>query len=289
MVCVIFASHARSFAISVTSAVEKNLIAFCGGFPRGLNRRDEISIGTSCGWHPSTQAACSTVSRAGRLPSNARNCCCSSFSLCENCCTYMTKPPKAAKPAATMSAMDAIYHRRAVRHYAPQTIDQAVIRALLDAAVHAPTAMHEEPWSFAVIQDKNLLNRLSDSAKERVRSDAQGSDSPHAKHSLDLVNEPEFNVFYNAGTLIVIYGKFQGPFVVADCWLAAENLMLAACATGLGTCVIGFAVSALNTPEWKAELKIPAEMAAIAPIIVGVPDGETPPVPRKPPEIVAWK
>jgi len=188
-----------------------------------------------------------------------------------------------------MSAMDAIYHRRAVRHYAPQTIDQAVIRALLDAAVHAPTAMHEEPWSFAVIQDGNLLNRLSDSAKESVRREAQGSDSQHAKHSLELVNKPDFHVFYNAGTLIVIYGKFQGPFVAADCWLAAENLMLAACAKGLGTCVIGFAVPALNTPEWKAALSIPAEMTAIAPIIVGVPAGETPSVPRKPPEIIAWK
>ena len=65
--------------------------------------------------------------------------------------------------------------------------------------------------------------------------------------------------------------------------------MLAACARGLGTCVIGFAVSALNMPEWKAELKIPVEMTAIAPVIVGVPAGETPPVPRKPLEIVTWK
>ena len=201
----------------------------------------------------------------------------------------MTNPRKAAKPEVSMSAMDAIYHRRAVRNYTPQTIDRAVIRTLLDAAVHAPTAVQQEPWSFAVIQDKILLNRLSDSAKERVRSEAQASDSEQAKHLLDLVNKPDFHVFYNAGTLIIIYSKFQGPFVVADCWLAAENLMLAACAKGLGTCVIGLAVSALNTPEWKAELKILAEMTAIAPIIVGVAAGETPPVPRKQPEVVAWK
>jgi nitroreductase len=188
-----------------------------------------------------------------------------------------------------MSAMDAIHHRRSVRNYTTQTIDRAVIRSLLDAAVHAPTAMREEPWSFVVIQDKNLLNRLSDSAKERVRSETQASASEQAKHLLELVNKPDFHVFYNAGTLIVIYSKFQGPFVAADCWLAAENLMLAACAKGLGACVIGLAVSALNTPEWKAALKIPAEMTAIAPIIVGVAAGETPPVPRKQPEVVAWK
>jgi nitroreductase len=72
-------------------------------------------------------------------------------------------------------------------------------------------------------------------------------------------------------------------------FVAGENPVLAACAKGLGTCVIGFAVSALNTPEWKTELKIPVEMTAIAPIIVGVPAGETPPVSRKPPEIVTWR
>src|SRR5271157_5081741 len=93
----------------------------------------------------------------------------------------MNNPQKATKPEVPMSVMDAIYHRRAVRDYTPRTIGQAVIRKLLDAAVHAPTAMHEEPWSFAVIQDRTLLNRLSDSAKERVRNEAQASDSHHAK------------------------------------------------------------------------------------------------------------
>jgi hypothetical protein len=52
--------------------------------------------------------------------------------------------------------------------------------------------------------------------------------------------------------------------------------------------VIGFAVAALNTPEWKAELKIPAAMTAIAPMILGVPAGVTPPAPRKLPEILTW-
>lgn len=77
--------------------------------------------------------------------------------------------------------------------------------------------------------------------------------------------------------------------MAADCWLAAENLMLAATSLELGTCVIGLAVSALNTPVWKKELGIPQGMVAYAPIIVGTPSGEVPPVPRKEPEIVIWK
>ena len=200
----------------------------------------------------------------------------------------MNKPKKSPKNGVMLSATDAIYHRRSVRDYAPGKIDQAVVRALLDAAVHAPTAMHEEPWSFAVIQDKKVLDRLSESAKKQVCSETQGATSDQAKHTLHVMDKPDFHVFYNAGTLIIICSKQQGPFVAADCWLAAENLLLAACAQGLGTCVIGFAVSTLNTPEWKAELRIPDGTTAIVPVIVGLAAGETPLVSRKPPQILSW-
>jgi len=45
----------------------------------------------------------------------------------------------------------------------------------------------------------------------------------------------------------------------------------------------------LNTPEWKKELGIASDMTAFAPIIVGVPAGVTPSVPRKVAEILIWK
>lgn len=196
---------------------------------------------------------------------------------------------KILNPEVSMSTLDAIHQRRSVRDYTPEKIDQATIRALLDAAVHAPTAVHEEPWAFAVIQNKDTLNRLSDNIKALLARGTDPIHPPHGIHTPDRFTSPEFNAFYNAGTLIVICGKALGPFVVADCWLAAENLMLAACAKGLGTCTIGLAVSALNTAVWKMELGIPAEMTAFAPIIVGIPSGETPPVPRKTPEILSWK
>ena len=54
---------------------------FAAGLPRGFSKRDETSAGMSCGWQLSTQAACSTVSRAGPCQSSLKNCCCSSFML----------------------------------------------------------------------------------------------------------------------------------------------------------------------------------------------------------------
>ena len=191
-------------------------------------------------------------------------------------------------------ALDVIYERRAVRAYKAEDVSEERLRALLEAAVHAPTAMHHEPWQFVIVQNRALLKRISDRAKEiataqaahhgnllkRPGSAGDGMPSPMA--------DPGFNIFYDAGTLVVICAAPTNDFVVADCWLAAENLMLAARADGLGTCCIGFAVAALNTPEVKAELGIPSAVHAYAPIIVGVPQGDTTLVPRKPPVILKW-
>jgi len=193
------------------------------------------------------------------------------------------------QPKAPPNIMDAINHRRSVRSYLLQKLDRDIIRTLLAAAVRAPTAVHEEPWAFVILQDANALKRLSDRAKPLFVEEAHRAHLDRGGHALDIFRSPDFNIFYNASTLIIICGKLIGPFVIADCWLAAENLMLAACSMGLGTCVIGSALPALNTPDVKAEIGIPAEFSAVVPIIVGVPSGETPLTPRKEPRVLSWK
>ena len=180
-----------------------------------------------------------------------------------------------AEERGSFALLGLIYRRHAVRAYKPDLVDEQRLRVLLDAAVHAPTAMHQEPWQFIVIQDRAVLKRLSDRAKSMASTESahhgnllkppgaagDGIGSPLA--------DPHFNIFYDAGTLVVICARPTNDFVAADCWLAAENFMLAAVADGLGTCCIGFAVAALNTPESKAELGLPADVHAFAPLIVG--------------------
>ena len=188
--------------------------------------------------------------------------------------------------------MDVIHQRRSVRAYEVRQPSASLVRELLEAAVHAPTAMHHEPWGFAIVQDRATLKRYSDLAKKMQRepSAAVGwgsSGQLHGEHPA-MLDDPAFNIFYDAGTLIAICVRQEGPFAEADCWLAAQNLMLAATAKGLGSCCIGFAVRVLNTPKVKRELGVPAEGAVVAPVIVGYPRGATPGVPRKAPEILAW-
>ena len=85
--------------------------------------------------------------------------------------------------------------------------------------------------------------------------------------------------------LILISSVAESPWAVENCTLAAENLMLAARAGGLGTCWIGFAQAWLGTPAGKAALNLPAAHVPVAPIIVGHPKSAPPLVPRKEPDI----
>ena len=192
-----------------------------------------------------------------------------------------------AKRDTPMSVMDAINGRRSVRSYTPGKLDAGTVRGLLAAAVRAPTAIHQEPWSFLVLQNPTALKRLSDRAKVLFREEVQRPPGSRGSHAGGL-RRPRLRRLLWGGNLVVICGP-AGPFVPADCWLAAENLMLAAHALGLGTCVIGCSLAALNAPEVKAELGIPSELSAIAPVIVGVPAGETPPTTRKEAPVLAWK
>jgi len=195
-----------------------------------------------------------------------------------------------------LSALDAIYGRRSVRAYTPHTLEHSTVRALIDAAVQAPTAMLEQPWLFVVVQDRQALRRLSDHVQAAWAHEAIPKSERHAGRGSSLhgefikrLEDPEFNVFHDAGTLIVICARRLDPLVVADCWLAAENLMLAATALGLGTCCIGAAAAALNGADSKAALGMPADVHAVAPIVVGVPSGGARPVSRAEPTILSWK
>lgn len=182
-----------------------------------------------------------------------------------------------------MDVFEAIYARRAVRDYTADAVAEETLRKLVDAAVHAPSAVNQQPWAFFVVRDEKLLGQISQRARaELLQSMTTGS---AVNRFGELLRDPDFNIFYNAPVLIVIAGVEAGNWDVEDCSLAAANLMLAARALGLGTCWIGFAQAWLATPEGKAALQMPPAYFPVAPIIVGHPASFPPAVPRKPPEV----
>ena len=186
-----------------------------------------------------------------------------------------------------MDVMEAIYNRRSVRAYTDQPVDKATVEALIKAATHAPSSMNEQPWAFAVIQNPTQLASWSDRIKAYVLRHLK-PDSPLAKYR-DMISGSDYHVFHRAGTLIVICARPDAHNGEEDCSLAAQNLMLAACSMGLGTCPIGFARPWLNQARIKRSLGIPDAYVQVFSVVVGHPSGETPPVQRRAPEILVWQ
>lgn len=182
-----------------------------------------------------------------------------------------------------MDLKEAIYTRRAVRDFTETPVDDKTLTELIDAAIQAPSAVNQQPYSFCVVRDKTVLAKISREAKAYMLKNSPVALVSH--HFSQVLNDKKFDIFYHAPALIVISAISQIPWAVEDCALAAENLMLVARGLGLGTCWIGFSQAWLGTPEGKATLNLPASYVPIAPIIVGHPRSAPPAVPRRTPEI----
>jgi nitroreductase len=162
-----------------------------------------------------------------------------------------------------MDVIEAIDRRHAVREFTGAPIGKDQINSLITAAVQAPDAMGRQRWAFVVVPDRALLDRISGAAEDLTLR-VMGS-TPYLARCRNLLSSAQFNIFYDANVLIIICGTENNRFVDQDCCLAAQNLMLAARANGLGTCWIGFAEAWLNiatTPRrnWHSRA-VPADCA----------------------------
>ena len=189
--------------------------------------------------------------------------------------------PKALGSPVTV--IDAIHGRRAVREYTDHPIDDRIIARLIDAAVQAPNAMNRQAWSFVVVTDRAALERIASNANAHMLASLDQVQTPGVFR--EPLSRPDFDIFYGAPTLVVICTTAPDGFARHDCCLAAENLMLAAYAEGLGSCWIGFAEGWLAQPQARSELGLSEQVRPVAPIILGHPRRWPPPPGRSPPQV----
>lgn len=71
--------------------------------------------------------------------------------------------------------LDAIFNRRSVRDYLEKPVPGELIKKIIEAGVWAPSGLNNQPWRFAVVQDKNTKSQIAQPTRyraiaEKVRS-----------------------------------------------------------------------------------------------------------------------
>ncbi len=156
--------------------------------------------------------------------------------------------------------LNVIYTRRSVRSFTGEVIPRESLMNILKAGMAAPSARNIQPWSFVAVTERDILNSLC----ERL---------PYAK-MLD-----------KAGAAIIVCGlpgkdaagggqykdSISGKYWVMDCSAAAENILLACHAMGLGAVWTAAYPNDDRMSTVRDIIGVPEDVMPLAVIPIGVP------------------
>lgn len=162
--------------------------------------------------------------------------------------------------------LEAIKNRKSTRKYKFEQINEEELQIILDAGIQAPSAMNLQPWHFTVIQDKNLINHISDKSKEvMMKSDNE--------KIVNFGNSP-INIFYDAPTIIVVSCKEDVTSSLVDCSAAIQNMLIASEALELGSVWIGFIKFYFTLEDEVKKLNIPDGYKPFYSVAIGYKNNE---------------
>ncbi|MDG5854522.1 nitroreductase family protein [Clostridium beijerinckii] len=171
-----------------------------------------------------------------------------------------------------------ILTRRSIRTYKEDQISDADLNTVLEAAQFAPTAMGKQGWHFTAVQNKEKIEKLISAIKEAM---LKSSIEQYRK----MGENPNFNPFYNAPTIVITSHDKKMPSGESDCAAALENMLLAAHSLNIGSCWIHILALTGNDPNVRnvlTELGVPEDYAVFGTAVLGYNSKEEPKAaPRK--------
>jgi len=184
-----------------------------------------------------------------------------------------------------MTFDELLKRRRSVRNFKDIPVPIETIKEMIKESTLAPNAGNDQPWKFIIVNNKEMMKRISDESKKNLLSYIESNPNHYAKKYETMLKNESFNVFYNASSLVMIFGAATVKDLYQDCSLAAGYFMFAAASRNIDTCWINLGAE-IEGPALRNELGIPDDCKIVAPIILGCAD-KVPPIPkRKDPEIL---
>lgn len=182
-----------------------------------------------------------------------------------------------------MDYNDLIKNRRSIRDFTDQKVPLKTLHEIIQDSSLAPSACNLQPWRYIIIQNVELIRRISDECKKNNLDIIKNNPNSFYKKFENLFKNPNYNIFYNANTLVIICAV-AGPCINVDCALAASYFMFASTERKIGTCWIAWGEKIID-PNLREEIGLTKDLQIVAPLIVGYPKA-IPGLPKRTPIIL---
>lgn len=165
-----------------------------------------------------------------------------------------------------MNTFDAIYERRAVKHYDSQhELTDEEVHKLMEAAIQSPTSFNMQNWRFVLVGDKKLRQKIRAAANDQAQvtdasllivmtADLKAWSKSPDRYWRDAPQEVAEMLVNWMGPFHEGKEQLQRDEAMRSCGLAGQTIMLAAKAMGYDSCpMIGFdpvqVAELINLPE----------------------------------------
>lgn len=186
--------------------------------------------------------------------------------------------------------------RRSCRNFSDKRVDPETMADLSKIGTTAPSGTNSQGWVFTIIPNRSEVIKLAERIGGFFRNLNRLAEKTVLRKCLKILGRPQLNDYFNeyyesvqealddwkksgedrlfhgAQALIIVSSKPGASCPREDAMLATQNMLLAAHGMGLGTCLIGFAVAAMEKNKTiKQDLGICLSETICSVIALGYP------------------
>lgn len=185
----------------------------------------------------------------------------------------------------TLDFYKVVKERRSVRRFRIDVdVEDDVVKKLIEVACLAPSAGNYQSWHFIIVDDLEKKSRLAEICTKYSR--LAWKDFSKETTKLIAKRDGTWDKSYMARLPVIIVACYEtvGKMVQdsnsnASAWCAIQNLLLAATAEGLGSCIYNLWKN--EQKSMKRLFKIPQNYRIAALVQIGYPAKVPEPPPKK--------
>jgi nitroreductase len=171
--------------------------------------------------------------------------------------------------------------RRSTRIYKSKPISREIVKSLIDIARCVPSADNAQPVDWLIFDAPGLIAELSRQTvavfeqklqQDRKNMSATVEDIQDFERIIQQRAQGMDPIFFKAPVLLLAHVPVEDSFGRDDATYAAYNIILAAQRMGLGNCLIGYFIYALeNSGRLRRRLGLPDNRRVEVALVLGYP------------------